>query len=149
MNDKIKEYIKHELLAREGFRRGLNEFPSVRYWVKIWYENFLYQAIRNDELNFIDNSDRNDSVVSSNESFDQYNEKPQSAYKKFVERTISLSDEYVIEIDQNMFNSIEQGNINLFVLRNLGFGGQIAGVPASHIFIDWYLEKRKRELQNL
>jgi hypothetical protein len=97
----------------------------------------------------IDNSDRIDSEVSSNEKLDQINEKPQSAYKKFVERTISLSDEFEIEIDQNMFNSIEQSNINLFVLRNLGFGGQIAGVPASPIFIDWYLEKRKRELQNL
>ena len=148
LNKKIKEYIKYELLSREGYKRGLDQMPLVKYWVKIWYENFLYQAIRNNHLKNSEN-ELNSVLFQGNDQKDLKKHNSESSYIKFVEKTMELSDEYEIIINEEMYNSISQGNINFFVLRNLGFGGRIAGVPSSPIFIDWYLEKQKRDLQNL
>ena len=66
-----------------------------------------------------------------------------------IEKTIELSNKYNIEINNEMFESVDQGNINLFVIRNLGFGGTITAVPASPSFIEWFLEKEKRDSKNL
>ena len=77
-------------------------------------------------------------LFQGNDQKDLKKHNSESSYIKFVEKTMELSDEYEIIINEEMYNSISQGNINFFVLRNLGFGGRIAGVPSSPIFIDWY-----------
>lgn len=142
LNKKLKEYIKHELLAREGIKRGLDKSSSVQKWVNVWYDNFLYQAVRNDQLKIV-NMPEADNIKQKKELLTR------EKYADFIEKTISLSEKYRIFINGELFNKVNQGNINLFVYRNLGFGGTIAGVPSSPVFIDWYLEKQKRNIQNL
>jgi hypothetical protein len=151
LNKKVKEYIKHELLARAGIKSGLNSATDVQRWVKIWYENYLYQAIRND---YIKNRYKQNSDLTNYENIESNYETPldvvdKSGFQKFVDKTIELSERYPIEIDDKLFASINQGNINLFVLRNLGFGGTIAAVPSSPPFMDWYLKKQKLSFENL
>jgi hypothetical protein len=151
LNKKVKEYIKHELLARAGIKSGLNSASDVQRWVKIWYENYLYQAIRND---YIKNRYKQNTDLTNYENIESNYGTPskvldKSGFQKFVEKTIKLSERYPIEIDDKLFASINQGNINLFVLRNLGFGGTIAAVPSSPPFMDWYLQKQKISSENL
>ena len=143
LNKKLSEYIREEMLAREGYRRGLDQLPDVQKWVKIWYENFLYQAVRNDQLK--EQSEQIDSISMSTESEIVDSNK----YSQFVSNTISLSKKYGITINQELLDEVYLDNINLFVVRNLGFGGTIAAVPSSPPFIDWYIEKEKRDLENL
>ncbi len=151
LNEQLKDYIKYELLAREGLKKGLDNTPNVTKWLKIWNENFLYQVATND---FLKRSTDQYFSVNDPENFDKYaqnvkNEIKNEKFDLFVEKTIELSNRYNIEINKEMFDSINQGNINLFVMRNLGFGGTITAVPASPSFIEWFLEKEKRNSKNL
>ncbi len=144
LNKKLRNYIKYEMLAREGYRRGLDKAPNVLKWVKIWYENFLFQKIKNSTIQL----DENDEI--ENSSTENKEEIPgENRFKKFINQTIELADKYKYKINEKLFESIQQGNINLFVVRNLGFGGRITGVPSSPPFIQWYLEKEKRNKPNL
>ncbi|MBK7105555.1 MAG: hypothetical protein IPH62_09760 [Ignavibacteriae bacterium] len=148
LNEEIKNFIKYELLARKGFELNLQYDSNVKKWLKVWIDSYLYQGIRNTILN-IENTILTENLKiediinknSSNESLDRY--------KIFVDKTIELSDRYNINIDWELFAKINIGNINLFVFRNIGFGGRISGVPTSEPFIDWYLEKQKISSQNL
>lgn len=151
LNEQLTDYIKHEFLAREGFRKGLDNSPNVTKWLKIWNENFLYQAVTND---FIEKTMHKNLNISDTQYLEEEIQNINSEIKneKFdllVEKTIELSNKYQIEINKEMFDSINQGNINLFVMRNLGFGGTITAVPSSPSFIEWFLEKEKRNSKNL
>jgi parvulin-like peptidyl-prolyl isomerase len=42
-----RQTIEKELLAREGFKRGYNLLPQVRYQVQMWYDNYLFQMLQN------------------------------------------------------------------------------------------------------
>ncbi len=151
LNDQLKDYIKYELLAREGFKKGLDNSPNVTKWLKIWNDNFLYQVVTNDFLKKSTNKylSISDSEYLENNIQNVNKEVKNEKFELFVEKTIELSDKYNIEINNEMFDSINQGNINLFVMRNLGFGGTITAVPSSPSFIEWFLEKEKRNSKNL
>lgn len=141
LNKKTKEYIKYELLAREALKQGLNNENDVKEWTKIWYENFLSQMIKNnvseDEISKILETEK----LNKENNGGKYN----PLFKDYINKTIELSEKYHFEIDENLLTEIKQGNINFFVMRNLGFGGSIAGVPSSPPFIEWYLELEKRK----
>ncbi len=126
----IKDYIKYELLAREGYNRGLNHSPNVTKWVKMWYENFLYQAIKNKDQNELNNTLK---YFESDQDQEENNNsvKGREVFDKFIDETIDLSEKYTYKINEDLLAKIKQSNINLFVMRNLGFGGTIAGVPIS------------------
>ena len=68
LNEQLKDYIKYELLAREGFKQGLDNSPNVTKWLKIWNENFLYQVVTND---FLKKSADQSLSVNNSENFDQ------------------------------------------------------------------------------
>lgn len=150
LNKTTKEYIKNELLARKGYELGLNNHLSVKKWVRIWYDNFLFQAIKNafynNELkpnftiNSLDIKEKN--VI--DESFQS-----EESYKSFIQKTIELSDKYGFKVDEEKLSKIELFNINVLVMRNLGFGGKIFGVPSSPPFNEWYLELQKRKIKDL
>lgn len=48
LNNKVKTIIEHELLAREGYKQGLQQSQEVKYDLQIWKKNYLYQLIRNE-----------------------------------------------------------------------------------------------------
>lgn len=150
LNNQLKEYIRHELLAREGYKQGLESSPNVTKWLKIWHENFLYQAVTNDFLINKKNEDQEKSQYSKIENInDPMDTLINTKRNLFIEKTIELSEKYNIEINEEMLKKIKQNNINFFVLRYLGFGGRITAVPSSPPFIDWFLEKEKRSDKNL
>ncbi len=46
LNKKVQKYIEDELLAREGYKRGLNLLPSVKREVQMWKDYYLAQALK-------------------------------------------------------------------------------------------------------
>ncbi len=44
---RFKNMVEQELLAREGYKRGLQYLPSVQKEVAIWKENYLTQVLQN------------------------------------------------------------------------------------------------------
>lgn len=141
LNKKTKEFIKYELLAREALNQGLNNENDVKEWTKIWYENFLSQMIKNNI------SDKEITEILEAEKLNEENNdgKFNPLFKDYINKTIELSEKYNFEIDENLLAKIKQGNINFFVMRNLGFGGSISGVPSSPSFIEWFLELDNRK----
>jgi hypothetical protein len=43
LNGKVKKFIEYELLAREGYRQGLEKSENVIRNVQMWRDNYLYQ----------------------------------------------------------------------------------------------------------
>lgn len=54
VNSRLKRYIEGELLAREGYKRGLQNLPDVKHSLKMWRDNYLsqlYKGIMRDSIN--------------------------------------------------------------------------------------------------
>jgi hypothetical protein len=47
LNIKTRHFIEQELLAREGYKQGLNELASVKDSYKMWRDNYYYYLLRN------------------------------------------------------------------------------------------------------
>jgi parvulin-like peptidyl-prolyl isomerase len=49
-NRRVRTTIERELLAREGYRRGLHLLPDVKRSVGMWTDNYLFQAAKGEIL---------------------------------------------------------------------------------------------------
>lgn len=47
VDSRIRKYIRMELLAREGLKRGLNFLPEVKHNLKMWQDNYLFSISTN------------------------------------------------------------------------------------------------------
>lgn len=47
LNLRVKNFIEQELLAREAYRRGLQNLPEVRRSIRMWHENYLAKILKN------------------------------------------------------------------------------------------------------
>jgi parvulin-like peptidyl-prolyl isomerase len=52
-NVRVKNTIERELLAREGYRKGLHLLPEVQRSVKMWTDNYLFQAAKSEILDTV------------------------------------------------------------------------------------------------
>ncbi len=46
LNSSVKKFIEHELLAREGYRRRLQNLPEVQRYLNIWRSYYLTETLR-------------------------------------------------------------------------------------------------------
>ncbi len=46
LNSRVKSFIESELLAREGYRRGLQNLPEVRSQIQMWKQNYLAKLFK-------------------------------------------------------------------------------------------------------
>ena len=54
LNIRVKRFIEHKLLSREGYRRGLQNSPEVRSQMNMWRSYYLSDALRNELLENIE-----------------------------------------------------------------------------------------------
>lgn len=57
LNFYVKRFIEHELLAGEGYKRGLQNLPEVRSYLNIWKSYFLSESLRNKIIDSIEITD--------------------------------------------------------------------------------------------
>lgn len=251
LNARVRLYIEHELLAQEGYERGLQNLPEVKQSISMWKDNYLAKILKNYLLDSIKVSDDelyeyyvnklknfngsitevniveilNDSLeviekvlhemekgtdmrllasihtkrtwtksnggefgffpvsmygdigriaanmkigevygpiklpegysifklidkkeanLDSTISFEdiKYELRKNLFYQKstkfFIDYTVKLANKYGIEINEQLLNSTEVLDMNLFVFRYLGFGGRITAVPMVLPFNEWY-----------
>ena len=62
LNSRVKRQIELELLAREGYQKGLQALPDVKMFTDIWKENYLSTLYRQ---NIIRNTDISDSEIAT------------------------------------------------------------------------------------
>lgn len=57
MNSRVKSFIEMELLAREGYRRGLQNLPEVKSSISMWRANYLAKILKKMLLDSVKVSD--------------------------------------------------------------------------------------------
>jgi len=69
LNLRVKRYIEHKLLSREGYRRGLQYSPEIQFQLKMWESYYLSDVLRNEMLNNVEVTD--DEVLSYYQKMDK------------------------------------------------------------------------------
>jgi hypothetical protein len=82
LNYAVKIFIEHELLSREGYKRGLQNLPEVQRYLKMWRDYYLTETLRKEISESIKITD-------------------EEAYEYFLEKnrdTTSLLEVKIIEV---------------------------------------------------
>lgn len=101
LNSRVKTFIEQELLAREGYRRGLQNLSEVKSSIAMWRDNYLAKVLKNMLL---------DSVkVTDEEVFNYFKNKNGLENKSMVEVNILeiLTDS--LEVIESVFHELENG----------------------------------------
>lgn len=101
LNARVKTFIEQELLAQEGYRRGLQNLPDVKSSISMWKDNYLAKILKNILL---------DSVkVSDEEVYNYYNNKYHLSDQPVSEVNILeiLTDS--LEVIEHVMNELEKG----------------------------------------
>lgn len=149
LNSRIKMFIEHELLAREGYERNLQEEPEVIQYTQMWKDYYLSQSFLSNQI---------EKEIISYEETKRYYEKKHDAktksfqqvknslkrelayakqYGNLVDTTAFFANNSLIKINPLALNNIQVTNINSFSIRVLGFGGKITAVPMIKPFTEW------------
>jgi len=70
LNYYVRKFIEHELFAREGYKRGLQNLPEVRRDTQMWKSYYLSEALRQKIINSIEVSDEELDKFSGSEQMD-------------------------------------------------------------------------------
>ncbi|MDP4174686.1 MAG: peptidylprolyl isomerase [Bacteroidota bacterium] len=93
--------------------------------------------------------DRKDSVENKIKSVNTGNSGYDPATKKYLniltDYTAKLAKSYGVTINEDLLNTVEAPNLNVFAYRYLGFGGRIMAVPFTVPFMDWVEQWKKSE----
>ena len=57
LDQKTRNFIEQELLYREGIKKGYADLPSVQKDINMWYDNYLFQLLKNKFLDSVKVSD--------------------------------------------------------------------------------------------
>ena len=57
LNYYVRKFIEHELFAREGYKRGLQNLPEVRRETDMWKSYYLSEALRKEIIDSIEVTD--------------------------------------------------------------------------------------------
>jgi parvulin-like peptidyl-prolyl isomerase len=82
LNYAVKIFLEHELLSREGYRRGLQNLSEVQRYLKMWRAYYLTESLRKEIVQSIQVTD-------------------EEAYEYFVEKnrdTTSVTEVKIIEV---------------------------------------------------
>ncbi|RPI70268.1 MAG: peptidyl-prolyl cis-trans isomerase [Ignavibacteriales bacterium] len=100
LNSRVRKFIEEELLAEEGFKRGLDKLPGVRSQLGIWKENYLYQLMQSKYLDSVD--------VSEEEVFNYYSERHKEENYPLLVNVIEILTDSLSAIEE-ILNEIERG----------------------------------------
>ncbi|NWF88685.1 MAG: peptidyl-prolyl cis-trans isomerase [Ignavibacteriaceae bacterium] len=101
LNSRVKTFIEHELLAREGYYRGLQNLPEVKNSIAMWKDNYLAKILKNILI---------DSVkVSDEEVYAYYKNRNQLFIQAVPEVNIIeiLTDS--LDVIDHVFRELEEG----------------------------------------
>ncbi len=57
LNSRVKRFIEMELLAREGYGKGLNSSPDVKPYTQMWRDNYLAQLYKRNLIRSVNVTD--------------------------------------------------------------------------------------------
>lgn len=102
LNSRVKMFIEQELLAQEGYRRGLQNLPEVKSSVSMWKDNYLAKILKNMILDSI--------KVTDEEVYENYLNKNVGEKYQIMEVNILeiLTDS--LQVIESVLRELENGN---------------------------------------
>ena len=102
LNSRVREIIQNELLAREGYRRGLENLPGVKADIQMWKDNYLAQLFKDKMIDSIH-------TVSGSEVYNYYQKlKDEKDPDKIEVNIIELLTDSMSVID-SVLNQVKHG----------------------------------------
>jgi parvulin-like peptidyl-prolyl isomerase len=101
LNSRVRTFIEQELLAREGYNRGLQNLPEVKSSISMWRDNYLAKIFKNMLV---------DSVkITDEEIHDYYSNRNGIRDSSFMEVNILeiLTDS--LEVIESVLSDLEKG----------------------------------------
>lgn len=101
MNSRVKTFIEQELLAREGYKRGLQNLPEVKTSISMWRDNYLAKILKNILIDSI--------KVSDAELYEYYSKRNAIADSSLMEVNILeiLTDS--LDVVESVMRELEKG----------------------------------------
>lgn len=101
LNSRTKTFIEHEILANEGYRRGLQNLSEVKSSISMWKNNYLAKILRNVLLDSI--------KVTEDEVYDYYLNRKRENNHSMMEVNILeiLTDS--LEVIESALKDLENG----------------------------------------
>jgi parvulin-like peptidyl-prolyl isomerase len=101
LNSRVKTFIEQELLAREGYKRGLQNLPEVKSSISMWRDNYLAKILKNMLVDSI--------KITDEEVYNYYSKKSGIGDSSLIEVNILeiLTDS--LEIIESVLYDLERG----------------------------------------
>lgn len=100
LNSRVRMFIEKELLAREAYRRNLNNVDEVRHFIDMWRDNYLSTLFRNSLMK--------DVKVSDDEVIEKYNNQNNVSNLTMQVNIIELLTDS-LEVVEDVLNRISAG----------------------------------------
>ena len=94
LQSRVKRFIENEMLAREGYKQGLQNLPEVKKSIDMWRENFLAKLVKN---NFID-----ETKLSENELKDYYEKNKENISSPLMVNILEILTDNLDDIEKVM-----------------------------------------------
>ncbi len=101
LNFAVKIFIEHELLSREGYKRGLQNLPEVQHYLKMWRSFYLSEALRKEVAQNIQ--------VTDEEAYEYFLEKYLDTNSVLEVKIIEVLTED-LEVIQTVLDELNAGN---------------------------------------
>ena len=101
LNGFVKRFIEYELLAREGFRRGLQNLPEVQKNLSMWRNYYLSEELRKNLFESIS--------VSDEEAYKYFEEKINKSYQTTQIKIIEILTED-LDVIRDALGELEKGS---------------------------------------
>ncbi len=119
LNSRVKRFIEMELLAREGYGKGLNSSPDVKPYTQMWRDNYLAQLYKRNLIR---------SVTVTDEEAEKY----------FMEKNKKFTPVKEVNIIEILTDSLD---VVAEVLKKLNEGADIRELAKIHTKRKWTREK--------
>lgn len=101
LNFAVKIFIEHELLSREGYKRGLRSLPEVERYLKMWRSYYLTEALRKEiALNI---------QITDEEAYEYFLEKNRDTTSVLEVKIIEVLTED-LDVIQTVLDELNTGN---------------------------------------
>ena len=94
LQKRVKRFIENEMLAREGYKEGLQNLPDVKKDIDMWRENFLAKMVKN---NFIE-----ETKLSENELKDYYEKNKENISSPLMVNILEILTDNLDDIEKVM-----------------------------------------------
>ncbi len=154
-----KKYISRDSLRPPGSESGFfkesekGEIGKVVSRMKI---GEVFGPIKTTEgYSLIKLLDKKEGIKEKVATFDEAKEdiknilRTEKMYKNLDDKTAMLAEEYGVEFNDTVLNSVKVSSVNMIVLRRFGFGGQLLALPFTPNFSSWFKKFEQLKKKNI